>query len=196
MSVGILAFGSIVDSPEAEIATAVVRRIDVETPFPVEFARSSRTRDRAPTLVPVRDGGARVPATVLILDDSIVEDDARAMLYQRETGRSASRKTVLGADWIGVLTGFEATSTCLYTALPANIEPLTAGRLADLAVHSAIGPSGAVHRDGISYLLQQKRRNVTTPLLTPYEEAVLARVGALDLADAWKRIRSDYSSGS
>jgi hypothetical protein len=47
-----LAFGSIVDSPEAEIATAVVRRIDVETPFSVEFARSSRTRDRAPTLVP------------------------------------------------------------------------------------------------------------------------------------------------
>jgi hypothetical protein len=190
MRVGILAFGSMVERPGAEIAARVIRRIEVETPFAAEFARSSRTRDGAPTLVPVSEGGARIPATVLVLDDSAAEDDARMMLYRRETQRPADCGTVQAVTWIARLTGFAGTRTCLYTALPPNVEPLTAARLADLAVSSAIAPSGAQHRDGISYLLDQKLRNVMTPLLAPYEEAVLARAGAVDLADAWERVRA------
>ena len=60
MGVGILAFGSIAGDPGAELAAAVTRRIEVKTPFAVEFARSSRSRDGAPTLVPVGEGGAHV----------------------------------------------------------------------------------------------------------------------------------------
>jgi hypothetical protein len=191
MSIGILAFGSIVESPGAELAAATIRRTEVETPVAIEFARSSRTRDGAPTLVPVSEGGARILATVLILDDSVTADDARTMLYRRETGRPADISSVSRAYWIAELADFAGTSTCLYAAFAPNIEPLTAEVLADLAIRSAAASAGAQHRDGISYLLQQKRREVMTPLLTPYEEAVLAHVGAKDLPAAWERVRSE-----
>jgi hypothetical protein len=190
MGVGILAFGSIVEQPGAELAAAVTRRVEIETPFAVEFARSSRTRDGAPTLVPVNEGGAHVPASVLVLDDFITAAVARAMLYRRETGRP--HDICAGSDraWIAALAGFGGLDTCLYTALPANIEPLTAQKLADLALCSAAASAGAERRDGISYLLEQKRRGTVTPLMPTYEEAVLARTGASDLEDAWGRVRS------
>ena len=160
MSAGILAFGSIAEEPGTELAAAVTRRIEVETPFAVEFARSSRTRDGAPTLVPVREGGAHVPASVLVLDDSVTMADAREMLYRRETGRLHHISTGGGsqAAWIAELAGFAGTSACLYTAFRPNIQPLTAEKLAELAVCSAVAPAGAGRRDGISYLQQQKRR--------------------------------------
>lgn len=186
MSVGILAFGSINETPGAELAAAVTERIEVETPFCVEFARSSRTRGGAPTLVPVSEGGARIRARVLVLGDAVSVADARAILYRRETGRLNGRD----ADWIAELAGFGGTSTCLYTALEPNIRPLTADKLAELALRSAAAPAGAQRRDGISYLQEQKRRGILTPLMSAYERAVLARTGARDLDGAWERVRS------
>jgi hypothetical protein len=88
------------------------------------------------------------------------------------------------------MAGFEGTSICLYTALQANIWPLTGDKHAGLALCSATAPAGAERRDGISYLHEQKRRGLVTPLMSPYEEAVLERTGAHDLADAWERARS------
>ena len=190
MAVGILAFGSIADEPGTELAAAVARRIEVQTPFVVEFARSSRTRDGAPTLVPVSEGGAQVSATLLILDDSVTQADARAILYRRETRRPHNKDAGSRVGWIAQLTDFGGTSTCLYTALPVNIHPLTAGKLAELALRSAAAPAGAEHRDGISYLQQQKRRGLMTPLMPAYERAVLTITGVGDLADAWERARS------
>jgi hypothetical protein len=190
MGVGILAFGSMVDEPGAELAAVITRRIEAETPFRVEFARSSRSRDGAPTLVPVDDGGAYVPAAVLVLDDHTTAATGRAMLYRRETGRIYGTGGGPVADWIAELEGWAGMCTCLYTALPANIRPLTAGKLAELAVQSAAAPAGAQRRDGISYLEQQKRRGLVTPLMPSYEQAVLARTGARDLNGAWRRARS------
>ena len=190
MGVGILAFGSIAEEPGAELAAAVTWRVEVETPFAVEFARSSRTRDGAPTLVPVSEGGTRVPASVLVLADSATAADARAMLYRRETGRLHDKSAGSGAAWIAELAGFAGLSTCLYAAFEANIRPLTAEKLAELAVCSAAAAAGATRRDGISYLEQQKRRGLVTPLTSPYEEAVLARTAARDLDGAWELARS------
>jgi hypothetical protein len=189
--IGIMAFGSIVEEPGAELQAAIARRIGVETPFRVEFARSSRTRGDAPTLVPVSEGGAPVRAWVLVLHEHVTAADARAMLYRRETGRP-NEPSAASRAWIAELRGYQGLSTCFYTALDENIpRPLTADKLAELAVRSAAGPSGASRRDGISYLQQQKRRGITTPLMHPYEEAVLARTGARDLDEAWQRARSD-----
>jgi len=185
-----MAFGSIADEPGTELAAAVTRRIEVETPFAVEFARSSRTRDGAPTLVPVSEEGAHVPAVVLVLKDSVTAAQAHALLYRRETGRRRDLDTGSRVAWIAELPGFAGTSICLYTALRANIRPLTAEKLADLAVRSATAAAGARHRDGISYLQEQKRRRLVTPLMPAYEEAVLARTDARDLDDAWRRVRS------
>jgi len=54
-----LAYGSLIDDPGSEIQPVIARLIEgVETPFKVEFARSSEKRDGAPTLVPVKEGGA------------------------------------------------------------------------------------------------------------------------------------------
>ena len=190
MGTGILAFGSMVCEPGAELAAVITRRIEVETPFRVEFARSSRTRDGAPTLVPVSEGGAHVPGALLLLDDRVTATAGRAMLYRRETGRSDGIDGNSAAGWIAELTDFAGTSRCLYTALPPNIQPLTAGRLAELAVQSAAAPAGTRRRDGISYLQQQKRRGLMTPLMPSYEEAVLARTSARDLDEAWERARA------
>ena len=143
MGIGILAFGSIAEETGTELADSVTQRIEVETPFAVEFARSSRTRDGAPTLVPITQGGAQVPARVLVLDDSVTLADARAMLYRRETGRLIDMKTSSQAAWIAELPGFAGTSTCLYTALQPNIRPLTAEKLAELAVAAARQPRPA-----------------------------------------------------
>jgi hypothetical protein len=104
--------------------------MEVETPFPVEFARSSRTRDGAPTLVPVSQGGAHIPASVLVLDEAVTTGDARAMLNRRETWSLNNASTHPSVRWIGELPGFRGISICLYTALEANIPPpLTAEKL-------------------------------------------------------------------
>jgi hypothetical protein len=190
MAVGILGYGSIANDPGSELAAAVADRIDVETPFAVEFARSSRTRDGAPTLVPVSQGGSSVRAVALVLEDSIGEADARVLLYRRETERSSRVVTPESAVWIVRLRGFAGLDTCLYTALKANIEPLTAERLAELAVRSAAAPAGAARRDGITYLAGQRRRGVLTPLMSAYEAQILALTGGRDLGDAWRRARA------
>ena len=196
MSVGILAFGSLVDEPGTELAAVIARCIAVQTPFAVEFARSSRSRDGAPTLVPVRDGGAQIPAIVLVLDNSVTVTEARAMLYRRETRRRNNAGTGAQAAWIAELTDFAGISTCLYTALKPNIRPLTAEKLAGLALSSAAAKAGVAQRDGISYLLQQKRRGIVTPMMPAYEGAVLARTGTRDLANAWQKVRSAAARAS
>jgi hypothetical protein len=103
MSVGILAFGSIADKPGTELAAATTRRIEVETPFAVEFARSSRTRDGAPTLVPVSEGGTHASAVVLVLKGSVTAAQAHAMLYERETRRRFDINNQSRVAWIAEL---------------------------------------------------------------------------------------------
>jgi hypothetical protein len=193
MAIGILAFGSVLDEPGAELQKFIVQRIEgVETPFAVEFARSSRTRGGGPTLVPVTAGGAAVGARVLVLKDTVDEELARDLLYRRETrqvGEPVSYRAAQ-AGWIHAIAPFANLSACFYAALEPNIDPLTATRLADLALTSASGAAGAERRDGISYLTEQKRRGVVTPLMPAYEAEVLARTGGRDLADAWARARA------
>lgn len=53
---GIIAYVSLVHDPGPEIASLIVERVDVVTPFRVEFARLSTSRVDAPTLVPVTEG--------------------------------------------------------------------------------------------------------------------------------------------
>ncbi len=81
--VGILAFGSLITCPGSEIGPQIVERIDIKTPFPIEFARySSKTRGGAPTLAPVRSGGTFVNAKVLVLNDGVSVDEARNRLWR------------------------------------------------------------------------------------------------------------------
>ena len=78
---GILAYGSLITSPGPEIASLTVERIkNVETPFKVEFARKSKTRGYAPTLIPVDSGGASVKAEIIVIKDHFAPDLAADML--------------------------------------------------------------------------------------------------------------------
>ena len=90
---GVLAFGSLIARPGAELEEATARRIPrVFTPFHVEFARASNNRGRAPTLVPVRAGGAHVLATVLVMHDGVTLKEAQNRLYRREINAESSDK--------------------------------------------------------------------------------------------------------
>src|SRR5258708_23224778 len=85
-TVGILAYGSLIEDPGPEIAAATARiESGVTTPFRVEFARTSTTRGGAPTLMPVTAGGAPVPAQIIVLKDTISREEHPALLCRPKT---------------------------------------------------------------------------------------------------------------
>ena len=91
--IGILAYGSLIQEPGEEIGPVIRERKErIETPFRVEFARSSSTRDGAPTLVPVECGGGRVQATILVLDACVNLGEAQDLLWRRETRNECTGK--------------------------------------------------------------------------------------------------------
>lgn len=192
MTIGIIAYGSLIPNPGAEIGPVTVRRIDgVETPFRVEFSRSSRVRDGAPTLVPVDRGGARVTGVVLVLHDSVTETAAQDMLYRRERNRVGSGDRYADVDpadpdsaFLGRLDGFAGLDVVFHAALRANIEEPTPELLAQLAIASAAAPSGATGRDGIRYLMDAIAAGIVTPLIAKYEKEILRRTGGRDLEES------------
>jgi hypothetical protein len=195
MSLGILAYGSLITSPGPEIASMTVGRIkDVETPFRVEFARKSKTRGYAPTLIPVESGGAQVRAEVLVLRGDLAPDLAMDMLWRRETrqtGRQRYRRpAVVGPNDIVIETvqDLAGVRTVLYTKIRPNIEPLSARTLAELAIHSVqTAPPG---RDGITYLMDVRQCGIETPLTRGYESEIRRQTRARTLRDALNQLRS------
>jgi hypothetical protein len=137
-SVGIMAFGSLIDNPGAEIEEAVVgRKLNVHTPFGVEFARSSTKRGGAPTLVPLEQGGASVLAQILLLNVS--EQDAKDRLWRREINRVGqgghyTQHANPGPNTLIIdrYANFEGVDAVLAARFPATIAPLTAAHLAEL----------------------------------------------------------------
>jgi len=190
--VGILAYGSVIEDPGIEIGPVVGRRITgVMTPFRVEFARKSKTRGGAPTLVPVATAGSQVTATILVLKDEVDEPTAADMLWRRETGlvrtnRRYSRPQSPGPDdvLVEILDNFRRIRVVLYAKISPNLVDPKPEILAELAIASANGPPGDEGRDGISYLLSVQRAGIVTPLLEKYEKEVLRRAGADSLEEA------------
>ena len=190
-TVGILAYGSLIDDPDAEIRAAIVGVVkdEVRTPFKVEYARKSSTRSDAPTLIPTKDGGARVRAQILVLNVS--EIDATNMLYRRETRthkdyvppKTPSTNKVV----IERLENFHGIDVVLYTSITANIDPLNSTALAELAINSANQRDD--DEDGISYLINAKRNGIQTPLSDGYEEEIKRLTGKDTLCDARNSLR-------
>jgi hypothetical protein len=186
--VGILAFGSLIRNPGDEIAAVEVkseRKSAIRTPFRVEFARMSRTRGGAPTLVP-HEHGARVLAHIIVLETTV--QDAKDRLWRRETGRigqgghyvpkAKPNATTLIIDEYSL----EGLSTVLATRFLANLAPLTAKHLAECAIASvAKAPLGM---DGISYLIDTIRDGISTPLSPCYASEILRLTGAASLEAA------------
>lgn len=198
MRIGILAYGSLIDDPGEELKRHTVNRLeDVQTPFSVEFAHSSRSRGGAPTLVPVDVGGAPVKATVLVLGESVSLEDALDMLYRREVNdvgnlerRYDPYSKRRNAVRIGRLLGEDAfgLDIVLYTMLDADIDPLTPAYLAELAIRSAQTKAGREGRDGINYLLNAINNGIHTPLTEDYKQSILSKTGASSLEEAWQQL--------
>jgi hypothetical protein len=188
---GILAYGSLIDDPGDKIAAATLNRRKMTTPFSIEFGRSSGTRGSAPTLVPVSSGGAPVNAVLLVLKDSVSEDDAASMLWRRETRKTDSTKRYIrpkqpGPNNVLVESVKIGGVTVLYTdfADSGKLKSPTAKQLAEFAVTSAGDRSVPDGRDGISYLISAKKAGIRTPLMPGYEQEILRITGAATLEEA------------
>lgn len=196
MSIGILAYGSLIEEPGSELKDLVVKCIrGVETPFCVEFARKSGTRSDAPTLVIVDMDGAKVQGTILVLQEGVTEKHVTNMLWRRETRKKPTecyeRPQAPDKDSVLVekLTDFNGVNVVLYTKIAPNISDPTAEKLARLAIQSAKGKVGQEGKDGISYLISVKRQGIRTPLMASYERAILDQVGAQSLEEALSKLR-------
>lgn len=198
-SVGILAYGSLRNDPGPEIAPLIRDRLPgVMTPFAVEFARSSCTRDGGPTVIPVESGGTSVPATILILDQVVSVERAEDLLWRRETRNEASDRHYLRAARPGPndtlverLLDFHEIGCVLYTRIGRNIEDLSPAGLADLAIISAQRLAGKNGRDGISYLIDVKNNGVCTQLSAAYEQAILDKTDTPNLHEALLKCRQE-----
>lgn len=191
-TVGILAYGSLISDPGAEIEKAQTNTIhDVMTPFHIEFARSSNGRGGAPTLVPVTTGGAHVRGKVFVMNVS--EAEAADFLYRRETGKIDDKTTYKRPErltnnsvLVERLTNFAGLDVVLYTQIAATITPLTAERLAELAIAS-VGKTKP-NRDGIVYLINAKKHGIETALSPAYEAEILKETKCKSLDEAHEKL--------
>lgn len=193
-SIGILAYGSLLKDPGAEIEKATVDVASgIKTPFKVEFARSSTRRGGAPTLVPDERGG-NVDAKVLVV--SMPAAEAANCLYRRELNKVGQKELVYkepkkitsNTVLVKALTDFGGVGTVLYTDIAPNITPLTAEKLAELAIASARMQAGG--RDGITYLMDAMNNGINTPLTPSYAEQILSRMKAGTLEQALAQARA------
>jgi hypothetical protein len=194
-NVGILAFGSLIMDPGLELQPKITMRIKAKTPFPVEYARISRTRGGAPTLVPHELGGP-VLAEILVLDDGISFDEARNMLWRRErrqegTGESYSRGTGENSVLVEEFHDDPCVATVLYTDFnpSGKIPHPTAMDLAKRAIASVAAALEGM--DGITYLMNALRSGIETPLTADYKAEILKQTLTLTLEDALKTAKGE-----
>lgn len=194
-SIGILAYGSLIDDPGCEIEAVISHKLEgVQTPFRVEFARSSCKRGGAPTLVPVEQGGEHVKAVIMILQEQVSIDEAKHMLWRRETNQVCSSKSYKHSPnpgpktvCIKELRQFHSIRIVLYTSIQPNIDGLTPRELAGRAIDS-VGKTER-GRDGISYLINAKSNGIRTPLMQGYEEEIKKQTRAKSLEEALEKLQ-------
>jgi len=197
-SVGILAYGSLIDHPGREIEAVISsKRKDVQTPFNVEFVRCSSTRGGAPTLVPVQECGAPLKAVILVLKEQVTVKEAKDMLYRREIHQVDGKQSYKpcrapgpNTMCIQELRQFQDIGVVLYASFKPNInrDELTPSNLA----HKAIESVGRAKKgeDGISYLINVKSKGVKTPLIEEYEEEIKRQTKTGSIEEALEKLQS------
>jgi hypothetical protein len=190
---GILAFGSLLHDPGSEINAVIDGRVQpVTTPFKVEYVRKSTSRDGAPTLAPVEEGGTPVTGAILILKPGVTLGYATDMLWRRETGRSGTEARYNtkepGEIEIRNAKNLAGIGEVIYAAPRPNLQA-DGKELAALAIASAQGNAGVDQRDGINYLINAKKYGVETPLSDDYEKSILEITHQPDLQAAFQWLR-------
>ena len=203
--IGILAFGSLIDNPGKEINNIEVERIDCETPFKIEFARISSSRDDAPTLLPILDGskGKKTKAKIIILKDETELDLAKTLLWRRERHKMDSNeefkdpinptsKNVL----IGELKNFCNVSRVIYTyfLIQKEFENIGPKELAKYAIHSILSEAGKNKNDGIRYLNSAIKAGIETQHSKDYTNEILSLTNSLTLDKAIEKLDNKRES--
>ena len=190
-TIGIIAYGSLIDDPGSEIEPLIINRVKCITPFAVEYGRISSTRDNAPTLIPTDDKGSKVPATILVLNPDITREQAEDMLWRRETRNIKTKKPYPRKEHPGVnkvqiicLNDVERIDRVLYTKIGQNIPLLNGEILAGFAIESILNQAGERNEDGIRYLLNNINNKIITPLTSEYERKILEFTNTSNLEDA------------
>jgi hypothetical protein len=197
--IGILAFGSLIDNPGEEIKELETERINCTTPFKIEFARISSSRDKAPTLVPVKENskGKKTNATIIIIDENIKLDNAKSILWRRECHKNnrnekfVERKNPTSKNVLVLeLENFCNVEKVIYTSfLPQNeYQNLTPEKLADFAIESILSKSGVEKKDGIRYLQSTKRYGIITENSQEYEKQILLKTNTESLEEAIEKL--------
>lgn len=199
MNIGILAYGSLITDPGTEIQAATQETIqEVLTPFCVEYARKSHSRNDAPTLVPVPcEFGGQVKGSVFILHEKFGKQDAVNMLYRREIHQVGTNKpynTQSSGDLhIEFILNFKGVPLVIYAALKPNFQEIIspyltpqqkAQLLADAAINSLSAKTYPNRTDGISYLNDNIHNAINTPLTRLYAEKILRRANTENLMQA------------
>lgn len=195
-AIGILAFGSLIDNPGQEIYEIEIERVDCETPFAIEFARTSSTRSGAPTLIPVETGGRVVKAKIIILNPEITIETAKSILWRRELHKTDRTENYIQIDNPGpnrvvvkVLEEFKNVQTVLYTSIGSNItQSLTSELLATSAINSILSQAGQQEKDGLRYLLSAKRNGIVTALSEEYENQILKKTETKSIEEAIEKL--------
>lgn len=205
-TIGILAFGSLIDNPGQEISEIEIERLDCETPFPIEFARTSSTRSNSPTLIPVETGGRQVKAKIIVLNPETNIDTAKSILWRRELHKTDRTENYVEPNNPGVnrvvvkfLENFMNVDSVLYTSIGSNInQPLTSELLADFSIASILAQAGQQEKDGLRYLLSAKRNGIVTELSEEYENQILSKTETKSLEEAIEKLdrkRMMYPNG-
>ncbi|KPK74577.1 MAG: hypothetical protein AMJ89_05945 [candidate division Zixibacteria bacterium SM23_73] len=194
--IGILAYGSLICDPGEEIQAAIDNFIEnVKTPFKVEFLRKSKSRNGAPTLIPVEessDYGDYAKAKILVLKEGVSKEEATHMLYRRErhkvgSGIKYEPRPKPGPNDVLICKYkySQDLKTVLYAKIKGNIKNPTPKNLACLAFKSACSKAGKKRQDGISYLYDAKCSGIKTPLMPEYEKEILRKTNTKTLREAW-----------
>jgi hypothetical protein len=197
--IGILAFGSLINDPGEEIKELEIDRIDCETPFKIEFSRISSSRDKAPTLVPVKDNdiGKKTNAKIIVIDENTSLTDAKSILWRRECHKkdksqefAQPQKPTSKNVLIGELENFCGVEKVIYTTfLPQDdYKNLTPEKLADFAIESILSKAGIVEKDGIRYLLAAKISGIETEYSDEYEKSILSKTETNSLQEAIEKL--------
>ncbi|WKL48911.1 hypothetical protein Q1W71_03805 [Flavobacterium pectinovorum] len=192
--IGILAYGSLIDNPGKEIEPIIIDRINCKTPFKVEFARQSSSRDNAPTLIPYETGN-EVKAVILVLDNSTDLAQAKSILWRRERHKFDGKNYVeiinptKNQVEVKCISNFENVEIVIYTSLGKNIDgEITAEKLSQLAINSILSEAGEKEEDGIRYLNDSIKNSITTTLSKDYEQSILDYTETKTLEEAIEKL--------
>jgi hypothetical protein len=196
--VGILAFGSVMDHPGEEIEAAVEpgTEIRINTEFKIEFARTSSTRENAPTLAVVEEGGDSVLGKLFVLKKEFTLEMAKNILLRREKDKVGDASVVYSKPekWMEIKehSPGHGCEKIIYASMTQNIPNPTAKKLAELAIASAKKHpmKHNARADGIQYLNDVKKMGIRTPLMQDYENEILVQLGVDSLQKALDKTKN------